>query len=82
MVKEEKQRRWAFRVDEATFQVLEELKGLNVNVSELGREMADAALPGLQGMVRAIRAEREGRLLDAKREVQRMAAELVEKVIT
>lgn len=77
----EKQRRVSARVDETTFQVFEELKGLGVNTSELVREMLAEALPGLQGMVRVIRADREGRKLDVKKEMRRMLAELTKRAV-
>lgn len=72
--------RIGLRLDVRTGEVLEELKGLGVNVSDLVREMLEAALPGLKGMVRVVRAEKAGRRLDAKAALQEMAADLVGEV--
>jgi len=69
------------RVDETVATVLEELQGLGLNTSDLVREMLDDALPGLQGMVRVIRAERAGLKLDARKELKRMLAELTKKAV-
>lgn len=69
--------RLGLRLDVTTGEVLEELKGLGVNVSDLVREMLEAALPGLQGMVKALRAAKSGRQVDAKAALEEMAVELV-----
>ena len=72
--------RLSVRVDPATWETLEELKGLGVNVSALVREMLEVTRPAFHGMVKAIRARQQGVKLDVGQFVGEIAGEVTRKL--